>query len=81
MYNFCMSSEGYNRKETELRFATINEKLDANTTLTKQVLEQAIKTNGRVNKLERNLVVVAAILATTLVLKYEQALTVIKLFT
>lgn len=43
-----------------------------------EIIIQTKKTNGRVNKLERNLMIVACVLGTTLVLKGSQLVDVVK---
>lgn len=70
----------YNKREMDILLKSIHDELVDIKANGEATLAQAIKTNGRVNKLERNLIVIGAVVATTVILRYEQALAVIKLF-
>lgn len=75
-----MNKRQYSDNEINLLLERVESKVDSNTELTVRVLEQATKTNGRVNKLERNLLVLACITATVVILKYEEVMSVVTLF-
>ena len=61
----------YENREIDIMFQTVDAKLD-------KIILQVEKTNGRVNKLERNLLVVACVLGTTLLLKGSELVNVFK---
>lgn len=68
-----MPKDDYTNRELDRNFTEIKESLDV---ITKQVF----KTNGRVNKLERNLLVVACVVGTILLLKFPEVMQVLKMF-
>lgn len=61
----------YENREIDIMFQTVDAKLD-------KIILQVEKTNGRVNKLERNLLIVACVLGTTLLLKGSELVNVFK---
>lgn len=61
----------YENREIDIMFQTVDAKLD-------KIILQVEKTNGRVNKLERNLLIVACVLGTTLLLKGSELVNVLK---
>jgi hypothetical protein len=66
-------SDEYSNRELDEKFEHIKDRLDL-------ILQQTTKTNGRVNILERNLLVIACIVGTFLVIYFPQILDAIKLF-
>lgn len=68
-----MPKDDYTNRELDRNFTEIKESLEV---ITKQVF----KTNGRVNKLERNLLVVACVVGTILLLKFPEVMNVLKMF-
>lgn len=63
----------YSNRELDRFFVDFTETLN-------RIEAQTVKTNGRVNKLERNLTIVACVVGTTLLLKFPEAMEAIKLF-
>ena len=68
-----MEEKDYSNRELDEKFKTILEFLQS-------IEKQTTKTNGRVSRLEFILLVVGTVAATLIVTKYEETLTVIKLF-
>lgn len=68
-----MTDKDYSKREIDDKLGTIMDFLQ-------RIETQTTKTNGRVSKLERNLMILAAVFATVTVLKYQEVLTVVKLF-
>lgn len=66
-------NEDYSVRELDSKFSSIMVELVA-------IREQTTKTNGRVNKLERNMIVAACILATIVVLKFPEVIKAVQLF-
>ena len=68
-----MTDKDYSKREIDDKLGTIMNFLQ-------RIETQTTKTNGRVSKLERNLMILAAVFATVTLLKYQEVLTVVKLF-
>jgi hypothetical protein len=68
-----MSKVDYTNREIDGHFLTIKESLI-------RIEAQTIKTNGRVNRLERNILIIACILGTVILLKFPQVISAVKLF-
>jgi hypothetical protein len=68
-----MTKEDYSNRELDSHFTFVKEALE-------RIEKQVLKTNGRVNKLERNLLVIACVVGTILLLKFPQVMEAIKLF-
>jgi hypothetical protein len=67
-----MGKEDYSNRE-------IDSKFDSIMALLGQIDTQTRKTNGRVNKLERNMLVVSCVVATILFLKYPEVLKILQI--
>lgn len=67
-----MGKEDYSNRE-------IDNKFDSIMSLLEQIDTQTKKTNGRVNKLERNMLVVSCVVATILFLKYPEVLKILQI--
>lgn len=65
--------DDYSVRELDTKFGSI---IDALT----DIKAQTTKTNGRVNRLERNLLVVACVLATVVFLKFPEVSKIVHLF-
>lgn len=63
----------YENREVDAMVKDLHVKLD-------DIFEQVKKTNGRVTKLEKNLLIVACVLGTTLILKGSELVAVLKTF-
>lgn len=63
----------YSNRELDTKFSSIIEFLT-------DIKTQTTKTNGRVNKLERNILIIACILGTVVLLKFPEVLSVVKIF-
>lgn len=68
-----MAGDDYSQRELEGNFKEIKESLEV-------ITQQVFKTNGRVSKLERNLLIVACVLGTVVLLKFPEVIQSIKLF-
>lgn len=68
-----MGEQDYSNRELDSHFDVIKETLD-------RIEKQVLKTNGRVNKLERNMLIVSCVIGTILFMKYPDIISVIKLF-
>lgn len=68
-----MTSKDYSNRELDSHFSTVKDMLE-------RIEKQTIKTNGRVTRLERNLLVLACIVGTVLLLKFPQVIDAVKLF-
>ena len=68
-----MKKEDYSNRELDSHFTFVKDALE-------RIEKQVLKTNGRVNKLERNLLVIACIVGTILLLKFPQVISAVKLF-
>ena len=66
-------NEDYSVRELDSKFSSIMTELVA-------IREQTTKTNGRVNKLERNMIVAGCILATIVFLKFPEVIKAAQLF-
>lgn len=60
------SKEFYNKEMVNEMLKSVHLKLDEHTVQNTEIITQVKKTNGRVTKLERNLLVVAVVVATLL---------------
>ena len=67
-----MAKDDYTNRELDSKFTTIVDTLS-------RIETQVLKTNGRVNKLERNMMIVICVVGTILVLKYPDVISIIKL--
>lgn len=67
------TKDDYSNRELDTKFACI---LD----LLTDIKAQTTKTNGRVIRLERNILIIACILGTVILLKFPQVITAVKLF-
>jgi hypothetical protein len=72
MNTLYMGKEDYSNRE-------IDSKFDSIMALLGQIDTQTKKTNGRVNKLERNMLVVSCVVATILFLKYPEVLKILQI--
>ena len=68
-----MQDQDYSNRELDSHFITIKDSLA-------RIETQTVKTNGRVNRLERNLLIVACVLGTVVLLKYPDIIAAVKLF-
>jgi hypothetical protein len=68
-----MRDEQYSKREMDNYLKTTSDQLD-------RIEVQVRYTNGRVSKLERNLLIVAVVLATTVVIKFPELIETIRIF-
>jgi len=68
-----MNEQDYSNREIDSHFTAMNETLA-------RIETQVLKTNGRVNKLERNMLVISCVVGTILLLKYPEVIKAIQLF-
>jgi hypothetical protein len=68
-----MTEQDYSNREIDSHFAALTETLA-------RIETQVLKTNGRVNKLERNMLVISCVVGTILLLKYPEVIKAIQLF-
>lgn len=61
-----MNQDYYNKETIGEMFKFVHDKLDIHTAQNTTIIEQVKKTNGRVNKLERNLFIIGAVVLTLL---------------
>lgn len=73
MFELLMRDEDYSNRELDKAFQGITDTLG-------RIETQVLKTNGRVNRLERNMLVVACIVGTILVLKFPEVIKTIQIF-
>jgi len=76
-----MAEKDYSKREIDLFMREIKETLARQDKLLIEIKEQTTKTNGRVTKLERNLLIAFVAIAVTTVIKFPELLTLIKIFT
>jgi hypothetical protein len=65
--------DDYTNRELDSQFTSIKDTLG-------RIEKQVTKTNGRVNRLERNMLIVSCVVGTILFLKYPDIIRIIKLF-
>ncbi len=75
-----MTDKPYENREIDSMFKDVHEKLDLIIRTNNLTLIQATKTNGRVSKLERNILVVSYVVGTILLLKFPQVIETIMKF-
>lgn len=68
-----MSKDDYTNRELDQNFKAIGAVLE-------RIETQVTKTNGRVNKLERNMLVIACVVGTILLLKFPEVMKVLMIF-
>lgn len=68
-----MSDERYTKREMDNFFSTTSDQLD-------RIEKQVKYTNGRVSTLERNLLIIACVLGTTVIVKFPEIIDTVKLF-
>lgn len=68
-----MTKDDYSNRELDSHFSLVKDALQ-------RIEAQTTKTNGRVTRLERNLLIIACILATTFIIKFPQVLDAVKIF-
>ena len=65
--------QDYSNRELDSKFHSILELLTA-------IKHQTTKTNGRVSKLERSILIIACVLGTVVLLKFPQVMEIAKIF-
>ena len=75
-----MEGERYNNHEINLMFERIDSSLKSQDKTLERIETQTTKTNGRVNKLERNLIIVGCVAATAIVSRFPEIIEVIGKF-
>lgn len=77
-----MSDRPYENRELDEKFKNVTDSQkrmhEENQGVLQEILTQTKKTNGRVNRLERNLLIVSCVVATVLVLKGSELVEVAK---
>ena len=68
-----MAKEDYTNRELDGQFKTISETL-------MRIETQVLKTNGRVNRLERNMMIISCVVGTILFLKYPEVIRILQIF-
>lgn len=66
-----MTSKDYSNRELDSHFVTVRDSLV-------RIETQVLKTNGRVNRLERNMLVLGCIVGTILIMKFPQVMEAVK---
>lgn len=76
-----MSEPSFSNREIDKKFHDQTEEVKSFIKATIDPLTEQVKyTNGRVRKLERNLLIVSCVVGTILFLKYPEVLKIIKMF-
>lgn len=68
-----MASKDYSNRELDSHFIIVKETLD-------RIERQTIKTNGRVTKLEKNILILACVVGTVIVMNFPEVMNAIKIF-